>query len=79
MRVIGPLKRKLAGFVPGEVRPWAPAAARVPRLSSRAQSRAPAAGTMELGGVGLGERPVTEAGAPTFSPSLPLSTDPPGR
>lgn len=88
LRVIGPLERKLTRWVPlkvrsvdvrpVEVRPvvvrlWAPAA-RGPRLRSRAQSSAPAAGTMGLDGVGLGGRPGMKAGAPTFSPSLLLLT-----
>lgn len=67
LRVIVPPMRKLTGCVPVEVRPWAPAAAGGPRLSSRAQSSAPAAGTMGLDRVGLKGRPVMEAGAPTFS------------
>lgn len=50
----GPPKRKLTRCIPVDVWvwPWAPAA-RGSRLSSRAQSSAPAAGTMGLGGLGL--------------------------
>lgn len=69
-------ERKLTGCVLVEVRPWAPAAARGPRRSSRAQSSATAAGTMGLGRVGLGGRPATGPGL--LPPLPPLGSRPAG-
>lgn len=76
----GPPKRKVARgiLVDDWVWLWSPAA-RGSRLSSRAQSSAPAAGTMELGGSGREGGQLREAGAPTFSPSLRLSANTPTR
>jgi hypothetical protein len=60
----GAPKRKLVRCIPVGVGPSAPAA-QGPRLSSRAQGSTPAAGTMGLGGVGLG------AGRGSYLLSLP--------